>query len=263
MEEMSDQELIDWLEIGLFKMIIYSYESELIEFLQRLMNASYKNFKSFYRFNELMNENDLLNNIESLKAKVFNDFLLTESLSEIFKDFGYAINEEEDKIYFDAECMLNIFSDYIETIDSELKFDFDNTIFDFNRYFYNYGTLEEKELAHELVIDFAVKLYGFIIYKDYFKIIKSINPDLLISPSDNHIPIRIAMLNSLNLISELNNTVPNKENIYRIVHAIVGGNEDNVKKYCLSLIGQNSTSQKQITKKHLEFAQKYINEKKL
>lgn len=85
----------------------------------------------------------------------------------------------------------------------------------------------------------------------------------MLSPNDNHIPIRIALLDSLNLLGELNNSVPNKENIYRIIHAIVGGNEDNVKKYCLSHIGRNSLSQKQITKKHKEFAKRYINEEKL
>ncbi|WP_330747606.1 hypothetical protein [Chryseobacterium sp. CP-77] len=144
-----------------------------------------------------------------------------------------------------------------------LEFDHENSIFDFFYYLYYSDKKVNKDKAWDLMVEFIMNLYYYMVYQDYVRLVKFFNRDFLVSPNDNNIPIRIALLNSLNLIGELNNSIPNKENIYRIFHAIVGGNEDNVKKYCLSLIGQSSTSQKQITKKHLEFAQRYINEKKL
>jgi hypothetical protein len=228
------------------------------------MNRVYEECKYLFKYDCPTNEDELLNRVQILQNEVFDSFDLSESLKEIFKDFHYAINENEDKIYFDADTILDCFYHYLASENkSKLIFGPKDPVFDFLRYNYDYGTEEEKKIAGEIVVNFVISLYGFIVYRDYLKIIKSINHDVLISPIDNHIPIRIALLNSLNIINDLHNTVPNKENIYRIVHAIVGGNEDNVKKYCLSLIGQNSTSQKQITKKHLDFAQRYINEKRL
>ncbi|WP_277115259.1 hypothetical protein [Chryseobacterium sp.] len=262
MEEIDDQELLERLQYNLERTLVYSHISDVIALLQSTVNRIHKDLKFLYRYTEPINEDDLLNRIENLKNDVFNDFGLTHTLNEIFNDFDYAINENEDRIYFDVDRMLDVFSNYLLHRSSTL-FGTQDPVYDFMYYYYDFGKEEDKEIAKKLIVDFVAHLYGFILYRDYLKIIKFINPDFLISPNDNHIPIRIALLNSLNLINELNNTVPNKENIYRIVHSIVGGNEDNVKKYCLSLIGQNSTSQKQITKKHLEFAQRYINEKKL
>ncbi|CAI8733373.1 hypothetical protein [Chryseobacterium sp. IT-36CA2] len=262
MEEIDDQELFERLQYSLERTLVYSHTIDVIALLQGIMNRIHKDLKFLYRYTEPMNEDDVLNKIEDLKNEVFNDFGLTHTLNEIFNEFDYAINESEDRIYFDVDRILDVFSNYL-LHEKRILFETQDPVYNFMYYFYDYGKEKEKEMAKKLIIDFAVHLYGFILYRDYLKIIKYINPDFLISPNDNHIPIRIALLNSLNLINELNNTVPNKENLYRIVHSIVGGNEDNVKKYCLSLIGHNSTSQKQITKKHLEFAQKYINEKKL
>ncbi|TLX24666.1 hypothetical protein FE904_14940 [Chryseobacterium indologenes] len=263
MEEIDDQELFDRLQYSLERMMVYSHTIDVIALLQNMMNKVHKSLKSLYLYTEPMNEDDVLDKIDNLKTEVFNDFSLTDALEKIFDGFDYAINENEDRIYFDVDRMLDIFSNYLLYKESDLIFKIKDPIYDFMYYFYDFGKEEEKEIAKGLITNFVVRLYGFILYRDYLRIIKYINPDFLISPNDNHIPIRIALLNSLNLINELNTTVPNKENIYRIIHSIVGGNEDNVKKYCLSLIGQNSTSQKQITKKHLDFAQKYINEKKL
>lgn len=250
------------LELDLFINSVFAYESDLIEALEKAINIGFKGFRKAFEIDVPTNEDLMLEFESDIQLIIEKRFCITAEAKEVFCDFQYSIDEFCDKIYFQSQCILNVFSKYLLSTNM-LEFDHKDPVFDFLYYLYYSEEKDHKDKAWDLMIEFVMNLYYYMIYRDYIRLKKFFNRDFLVSPNDNHIPIRIALLNSLNLISELNNTVPNKENIYRIVHAIVGGNEDNVKKYCLSLIGQSSTSQKQITKKHKEFAQKYINERKL
>lgn len=260
---MEDVNRLQELEDDLFLWNVLAYESVLIRNLEMAMNIIFRNFNEAFIIEGPIVDEELQIIVDEMKEDLFEKFSLTEDLKKIFSTFEYALNEKNNRIYFETDNILTIFAEYLRDLKSELEFDIKDPLFDLMFYLYFSDSVEYKNESIQILSNFCQKLYGFILHNDFISIIRFSNRDFVVSPSDNHIPIRIAMLNSLNLINELNNTVPNKENIYRIVHAIVGGNEDNVKKYCLSLIGQNSTSQKQITKKHLEFAQRYINEKKL
>ncbi|GEN74210.1 hypothetical protein [Chryseobacterium lathyri] len=253
---------LDELEEDLFIATVLSYEPEFIHHLEKCMDICFVGLKGTFEKKEPANEDEVISFSSAMQAAMEENFSITDKMKKIFTDFHYAIDEVNEKIYFRSSCIIKIFSCYLIQ-EKKLKFNVDNEIFDFLFYFYYQSDSNCKETAKEIFVDFMVNLFRFIIYRDFLKLIRFFNSDFLLKPNDNHIPIRIALLDSLNLIGELNNSVPNKENIYRIIHAIVGGNEDNVKKYCLSLIGRSSLSQKQITKKHKEFAQRYINEKKL
>jgi hypothetical protein len=260
---MENVNILQELEGDLHLWNVLAYESTLIQHLETAMNIIFRNFNEALIIEAPIVDEDLQIIVDEMKEDLFEKFSLTENLRKIFSTFEYALNEKNKKIYFGTDNILTIFAEYLRDLKSELEFDTKDPLFDLMLYLYFSDSIEYKNESIQILSNFCQKLYGFILYNDFNSIIRFSNHGFVISPNDNHIPIRIAILNSLNLINELNNTVPNKENIYRIVHAIVGGNEDNVKKYCLSLIGQNSTSQKQITKKHLEFAQKYVNGKKL
>jgi len=253
---------IDELTEELFITRVLGYESELIEYFEISMNIAFKGFKRFFEKKEPANEDYIIDFAKKMQNMMPKHFPVIDKVKEIFQDFHYAIDESNEKIYYESSCILRIFSKYLSS-EERLGFDKVDPVFDFLYYFYDSEEEKDRKIANKIIIDFILSLYHYIIYRDYLQLVRIVNSDFLVSPNDNHIPIRIALLDSLNLISDLNNNVPNKENIYRIIHAIVGGNEDNVKKYCLSLIGNNSLSQKQITRKHKEFAQKYINEKKL
>ncbi|RKT01034.1 hypothetical protein [Chryseobacterium defluvii] len=263
MEGTKYQKEVEELKMELFGYKVLSYEVDLVGGLEKSMNMVFQKLNKAFEFNSPIAEDEILQLGNDIQRRAVEIFSLSSQEMKVFETFKYALNPEDKTIYFQSKCILEVLSNYLLSIESKLDFDDNDPIFDLLHYLYNSNIEDDKEEALNILIEFNLKLYGFIIYRDYLKIIGFLNNDFLISPHDNHIPIRIAMLDSLNLISELNNSVPNKENIYRIIHAIVGGNEDNVKKYCLSLIGKNSLSQKQITKKHKEFAQKYINEKKI
>ncbi|WP_419869894.1 hypothetical protein [Chryseobacterium sp. CT-SW4] len=263
MEAENYQEKLDELERDFTLYMILSYESTLINDLEESVNITMQQFLGALKNDEPIEEDTVLKTLVEIQEFMFGAFSLTDSFLAIFDGLEYGMNENNEKIFFQSKMLLEKFSQYVVLCQKELAFDEKDPIFDFMYYFYYSEESSDKKAALNLIVDFSQKLVGFILYRDYLFFIKFANRDFIVSPNDNHIPIRIAILNSLNLISELNNTVPNKENIYRIIHAIVGGNEDNVKKYCLSLIGKGSLSQKQITKKHKEFAQRYINEKKL
>ncbi|GEN74211.1 hypothetical protein [Chryseobacterium lathyri] len=260
---MEDVNRLQELEQDLFLWNILAYETVLIRNLETSLNIIFRSFNEAFVIEGPIIEEELEMITYDMQQDLYEKFSLTENLEEIFSSFEYALNEKNKKIYFETDNILIIFAEYLKVLNSELKFDEKDPLFDLILYLYFSDSDERTNESIQILSNFCQELYGYIIYRDFINIMRFINSDFVVSSNDNHIPIRIAMLNSLNLINELNNTVPNKENIYRIVHAIVGGNEDNVKKYCLSLIGQNSTSQKQITKKHLDFAQRYINEKKL
>ncbi|PRA94542.1 hypothetical protein CQ046_22410 [Chryseobacterium sp. MYb7] len=254
---------LEKLEKDLFINEVFSYESTFIKGLERSMSNIFKGFGKSLEFQNPISEEGILFLSENIQNGVVEYFSLSESLIKIFEPFKYAIHEEDQTIFFQSTCMLEIFSNYLQSENFEIDFDGEDPIFDFMYHLYYADDEGNKEKVLDILYNFHLKLSGFIVYRDHLKLFRFFNREFLIEPNDNHIPIRIALLDSLNLINDLNNNVPNKENIYRIIHAIVGGNEDNVKKYCLSLIGKNSLSQKQITRKHKEFARKYINEKKL
>jgi hypothetical protein len=256
----AEKKKLDELEKDLFIATVLSYEPEFIHHLEICMDICFIGLHGIFEEKEPAVEDEVIEFSKAMQSAVEECFLITSHLKEIFKEFNYAIDNE--KIYFRSSCILKIFSSYLAH-EKRLEFDKDDELFDFLFYFYYLNESVYKDTAQEILVEFLLNLFHYIIYRDFLKLSCFFNKDFIISPNDNHIPIRIAILDSLNLISDLNNNVPNKENIYRIIHAIVGGNENNVKKYCLSLIGQNSTSQKQITKKHRNFAQRYINEKRL
>ncbi|RKT01035.1 hypothetical protein [Chryseobacterium defluvii] len=256
-----DKKILDDLEKGFFINTILSYEPYLIHNLETSINVQFEDFYNIFESQvPLISEGDDFDVIENQQFYL-NTFSLNDYL-DVFNNFEYAINTKNKKIYFASSDILEIFSKFLVKVKGELTFTENDPVFDFAYYNFHPDAEEYRQATVKIIIDFGLKLNGFLLYRDFEIIFKQINKELIIQPNDNHIPIRIAILDSLNLINDLNNNVPNKENIYRIIHAIVGGNEDNVKKYCLSLIGKNSLSQKQITKKHKEFAQKYINEKK-
>lgn len=260
---MEDINRLQELEEDLFLWNVLAFETVLIRNLETSMNIIFRDFNEAFVIEGTIIEEELQMIADEMQQGLYEKFSLTENLEEIFSTFEYALNEKNRKIYFETDNILTIFAEYLKVLNSELEFDAKDPLFDLMLHLYFSDSVEYTNESIQILSNFCQELYGFVIYRDFINIIKFLNYDFVVSPNDNHIPIRIAMLNSLNLINELNNTVPNKENIYRIIHAIVGGNEDNVKKYCLSLIGQNIISQKQITKKHMDFAQKYINEKKL
>ncbi|MDR6403969.1 MULTISPECIES: hypothetical protein [Chryseobacterium] len=263
MEAKKHQKELEELRKESFINKVLSYEADFIKSLEKSINFVFKKFNAAFELKNPMDESEVLQLTTYIQTSMLETFSLSTSIMKIFDNFNYAVNEEDGKVYFESECILEVFTNYLSISEFKLEFDKENPIFGFLYYLYYSEVKEHNDEAYNILIDFHFKLYGSTVYRDFFKIMKFINRDFVISPNDNHIPIRIALLDSLNLINDLNNNVPNKENIYRIIHAIVGGNEDNVKKYCLSLIGKNSLSQKQITRKHKEFAQRYINEKKL
>ncbi|PRA94541.1 hypothetical protein CQ046_22405 [Chryseobacterium sp. MYb7] len=256
----AEKKKLDELEEDLFIATVLSYESEFIQHIEKCMDICFIGLQGIFEEKEPTVEDEVIELSKAMQRAVEESFLITDHLKEIFKEFDYAI--DNGKIYFRNSCILKIFSSYLSH-EKRLEFDKDDELFNFLFYFYYLNGSESKETAQEILVEFLLNLFHYIIYRDFLKLTCFFNKEFLISPNDNHIPIRIAILDSLNLISDLNNNVPNRENIYRIIHAIVGGNENNVKKYCLSLIGKNSLSQKQITKKHKEFAQRYINDKKM
>lgn len=76
------------------------------------------------------------------------------------------------------------------------------------------------------------------------------------------IPLRIALLNELGLIKNLNmQPYVSDEARYKVIHAIVGGNYDNVKEYYRSL--RNEKTSKIINQKNKDRAKDFINSKKL
>lgn len=263
MEKKEYQKELEKLEKDLFINEVFSYESTLIEGMERSMNHIFTGFGKSLTFQSPISEEAILFISEKIQNTMIDSFSLSTSILEIFKSFKYAIHDEDKTIFFQSDCMLKIFSNYFLAGEFAISFDKEDPIFNFLYCLYYSDDEHNKEQALDILYNFHLKLCAFIIYRDHLKLFRFFNREFLIEPYDNHIPIRIALLDSLNLINELNNNIPNKENVYRIIHAIVGGNEDNVKKYCLSLIGKNSLSQKQITRKHMDFAQKYINEKKL
>ncbi|MCU7613901.1 hypothetical protein N0B16_05575 [Chryseobacterium sp. GMJ5] len=262
MEVENYKEKIDALEKDLFVSTVLSYESQLANHFEGCMDIFFEGLNKIFVKKEPTDEEKAIDFSQAMQKEVEECYAVTDHLKEIFKNFHYAIDEVNEKIYFRSSCILKIFSNYL-VHENRLDFDKDDELFDFLYYFYYSDETEYKEVSKDILVKFLLNLFHYIIYRDFLKLTRFFNRDFLIAPNDNHIPMRIALLDSLNLINDLNNNVPNKEDVYRIVHAIVGGNEDNVKKYCLSLIGKNSLSQKQITRKHKEFAQKYIHEKKL
>lgn len=69
-----------------------------------------------------------------------------------------------------------------------------------------------------------------------------------------NIPYKLALLDELGVIKNLNIQYTNKSDIYRILQFLTGGNIDNVKDYYNSIYGNYSGSN-QITVKHREKAQ--------
>lgn len=70
-----------------------------------------------------------------------------------------------------------------------------------------------------------------------------------------NVPHKIAMLEFLGVLETLNKRYPNETDRINIIHFLVGGNIDNVKKYYLSIYGKYFGSL-QITQKHREHAKK-------
>lgn len=68
-----------------------------------------------------------------------------------------------------------------------------------------------------------------------------------------NIPYKIAMLNELGLLENLNKRYPTESDRIRIIQYITGGNIDNVKKYYQSLFGSH-TGNMQVTEKHKDHA---------
>lgn len=66
-----------------------------------------------------------------------------------------------------------------------------------------------------------------------------------------NVPYKIAMLDEMGILKNLKIQYPNETDIIKILHYLVGGNIDNVKKYFNSIYGNYSGSL-QITPKHRE-----------
>ncbi len=69
----------------------------------------------------------------------------------------------------------------------------------------------------------------------------------------DNVPYKLALLDELGVITNLNRQFPNKSDIYRILQFLTGGNIDNVKKYYNSIYG-NYSGANQITEKHRDKA---------
>ena len=85
---------------------------------------------------------------------------------------------------------------------------------------------------------------------------KSIVPDL--EPYNgkergSNVPYKIAMLDEMEVIKNLNRRYPNKTDVIKIIHYLVGGNLDNVRDYYNSIYG-NYSGTKQVTAKHRDHA---------
>lgn len=65
----------------------------------------------------------------------------------------------------------------------------------------------------------------------------------------DNVPYKLALLDEMGVIANLNRQFPNKSDIYRILQFLTGGNIDNVKKYYNSIYG-NYSGANQITEKH-------------
>ncbi|MDV3927732.1 hypothetical protein CMT52_08935 [Elizabethkingia anophelis] len=261
------------LEEKLFIEKVLSYEIDLIEMIEDYINRFFTGYCELLIKKSPFDETEYSEGfVKELKQLMIQQLKLSEAKIILFQNIRYAIkkNLETFEVFFNSQNLLEVFKSYLlEVTKDDRLFEGDegedDTFFSFLYcLFYEEEEIDAalKKRTVGIVIDFCCDFYLCLHCNDFQNLYKALNIDFIVSPNDNHIPIRIAILEKLNLISELNNSMPNREDIYRTIHAIVGGNEDNVKKYCLSIIGNNSTSQKQITKKHRDFAQKFINGKK-
>lgn len=71
----------------------------------------------------------------------------------------------------------------------------------------------------------------------------------------SNVPYKIAMLDEMGVIKNLTDRYPNKTDVIKILHYLVGGNLDNVKDYYNSLYG-NYSGTTQVAIKHRKHAKK-------
>lgn len=81
-------------------------------------------------------------------------------------------------------------------------------------------------------------------------------------PSKLNAPEKIAVLELLGVFGEIARKGVKPENEFRIIQSLIGGNETNIKTYCLNRKNKNNSSDKcQITDKHKENAKNFLNSK--
>lgn len=169
------------LEENLLLSTVLSYESEFIHHLEKCMDICFIGIKGTFEKKDPADEDEVIDFSKAMQTAIEENFSITNHLKVVFKDFHYAIDEENETIYFKSSCILSIFSNYL-VHEKRLDFDKDDELFDFLFYFYYLNDSDYKETAKDILIEFMLNLFHFIIYRDFLKLMRFFNNGFCLAP---------------------------------------------------------------------------------
>lgn len=247
------------------KNIIVYIKPPLIDYLIEYYTENIQK-ETFKLINNLNKSLKYLISVEEKKQFIENEIkinLESEHL-ELFKRLKFSINNNE--IIIDRNWLLDVLEEY-PNIGINLTF-LSNPKIAYGDHYHYIEISDENQLYEDLqnaMPDLINKISSFI-YVDFLITNNMITDDKQVVEADDskkiklNIPFKIALLDELGVIKNLKNYVSDEAK-YKVIHAIVGGNYDNVKDYCKSLKGEKSALT--ITQNNKDKAKEFINSKKL